>query len=158
MLRNPGLLEGARSAVLAGDDGLLWEYISESMRFAPQAPGQFRVANGEQAIGVARKRSHRYPPGTQVLAATQAAMFDPLVISDPPKIRTDRPASELFHFGYGLHSCFGQQISEKVQAPAIVAAIVRQPGLARESGKAGRLKWRRPFPGSMEVAFDRSQG
>lgn len=158
MLRKPALLEGARSAVLAGDDGLLWEYISESMRFAPQAPGQFRVANGEQTIGVPRKRSHRFPPGTQVLAATQAAMFDPLVISDRSKIRTDRPASELFHFGYGLHSCFGHQISEKVQVPAIIAAIVRQPGLARASGKAGRLKWRGPFPGSMEVTFDRSQG
>lgn len=158
MLRNPVLLEGARSAVLAGDDALLWEYISESMRFAPQAPGQFRVTNGEQAIGVAPKRTHRFPPGTQVLAATQSAMFDPLVFSDPSKIRTDRPASDLFHFGYGLHSCFGHQISEKVQVPAIVAAIVRQPGLSRASGKAGRLKWHGPFPGSMEVTFDRSEG
>lgn len=159
MVRNPVLLEGARSAVLAGDDGLLWEYISESMRFAPQAPGQFRVANGEQQlISVPRKRSHRFASGTQVLAATQSAMFDPLVISDPSKIRTDRPASEMFHFGYGLHSCFGHQISEKIQVPAIVAAIVRQPGLSRANGKAGRLKWRGPFPASMEVTFDRSEG
>lgn len=154
MLRTPRLLEGARAAALAGDEAVLWHHISEAMRRAPQAPGQFRVVSGDQTIGGATGREYRLPANTQVLAATQAAMFDPSIIPDPWKVRLDRPSGDLFHFGRGLHTCFGRQLSERVQLPAIIGAVVSLPGLRRANGKAGRLGWNGPFPSAMELRFD----
>lgn len=153
ILSNPELLAGARAAANDRDEDLLWRYISEALRFAPQAPGQIRITSGTQTIG-SNGRRYTCAPGTRVMAATQPAMFDPDVFPEPSKVRTDRPDEHLLHFGRGLHTCFGHQISQRAQVPAIVAAVLRQPGLRRAPGKTGHLNWKGPFPGSMEVEFN----
>ena len=155
MLDRPGLLASAQEAALSGEDELLWRYVSEAMRIAPQSPGQFRLASGDWTIGGAAS-GHPYaiPSGTRVFAATQAAMFDRRVFVAPNEVRTDRPASAYLHFGYGLHACFGRYISYEVQIPAMVKAIVSRRGLRRAPGRAGRLGWDGPFPDSLTVEFD----
>lgn len=154
ILGHPELLAGARSAAIGRDEDMLWRYISEAMRLAPQAPGQIRIANGTQTIGRNGRRPYTCAPGSRVLAATQSAMFDPDVFPRPSKVRADRPEEHLMHFGIGLHACFGHQITQKAQVPAIIGAVLRQPGLRRAPGKAGRLVWDGPFPAALEVAFD----
>ena len=85
MLDRQGLLAGAHEAAKANDDDLLWRYISEAMRIAPQSPGQFRLSDEIWRIGP--NNNHEIPSGTRVFAATQSAMFDrrtfPSAVGDP---------------------------------------------------------------------------
>jgi len=155
MLDRPRMLASAQAAVADGDEKLLWRYISEAMRIAPQSPGQFRVADGDWTVKGGTWRRHRIASGTKVFAATQSAMFDPRVFEQPREVRIDRPDSIHLHFGYGLHSCFGRFISHEA-VPRIVKAVLSQPGLRRAQGRAGSLRWSGPFPESLNVKFDPS--
>lgn len=156
LLDRPGMLAGAQEAARTNDDVLLWGYISEAMRIAPQSPGQFRLAEGDWTIGAERGRSYAIPAGTRVMAATQSAMFDRRVFPHPREVRTDRPASQHLHFGYGLHSCYGRYISYQAQIPRMVKALLSQRNLRRADGGAGQLAWQDAFPDSLTVEFDRS--
>jgi cytochrome P450 len=151
MLDRPGMLLSAHEATLRNDDDLMWRYVSEAMRIAPQSPGQFRLSDGAWSIGSGRR--HSIPSGTRVFAATQSAMFDRRAFATPSRIRTDRPASRYLHFGYGLHACFGRYISYEAQIPAIVKALLKQQNLRRAPGSAGRLAWDGPFPNALKVVF-----
>jgi cytochrome P450 len=157
MLDRPGMLASAQEAAQTDDDELLWAYISEAMRIAPQSPGQFRLAAGDMTIAAGTGRCTRLiPAGTRVFAATQSAMFDRRYFPAPSQIMTDRPASRYLHFGYGLHSCFGRYISYQAQIPRMVKALLRQRNVRRAPGEAGRLRWQGPFPDSLSVEFDPS--
>lgn len=156
LLRRPALLARAQQAVARDDDALLWGCLSEAMRFAPQSPGQFRVAETEQVLGTGTGRRHVVPGGTRVFAATQSAMLDRRAFPAPGRVRTDRPASTSLHFGHGLHSCFGRYLSYEAQLPLMAKALLGLPGLRRAAGPAGRLRWDGPFPDSLPVEFDAS--
>jgi cytochrome P450 len=156
LLRRPGMLAGAQEAARTGNDDLLWRYISEAMRIAPQSPGQFRLAEGDWTIGGESGRRYSIPSGTRVLAATQAAMFDRRVFPRPGQVRTNRPASQYLHFGYGLHSCYGRYISYQAQIPRMIKALLTRRNLRRAEGGAGRLKWKDAFPDSLHVEFEPS--
>jgi cytochrome P450 len=150
MFDRPALLEGAQAALRDGDDDLLWRYISEAMRFAPQTPGIFRVAASDLTIGEGSGKAYKIPKGTRILAGTQPAMFDPLVFPDANEVRTDRAPDLYFTMGYGLHACFGRVLSEQIQLPAIVKAVIGRPGVRR----VGKLSWSGPFPNSLQVEFE----
>jgi cytochrome P450 len=154
MLDRPGMLASAQQAARRGDDELLWRYISEAMRIAPQSPGQFRLSAGAWTIGGGTGHRHAIPAGARVFAATQSAMFDRRVFDAPSQVRTDRPASQYVHFGHGLHSCYGRYISQEAQIPRIVKAVLLQRNLRRAPGEAGQLAWRGAFPDSLVVEFD----
>ena len=154
MFQRPDLLVGAQEAVRLGDDDHLWAVLSEAMRFAPQTPGIFRVAARDVTIGSTSGRLYAIPAGTRVLAGTQPAMFDPRAVPEPSRVMVNRAADDYLTFGVGLHACFGTMISQKVQLPAIVKAVVSLPGVRRAPGRAGRLAWRGPFPDSLRLEFD----
>ncbi len=60
-----------------------------------------------------------------------------------------RPAYLDMHFGYGLHTCFGQYVNW-VQIPGILKPLLSKQRLRR----AGELKYEGPFPSSLPVRFD----
>jgi cytochrome P450 len=76
-------------------------------------------------------------------------MFDERIVESPNDFRTDRPPYLDMHFGYGLHTCFGQYVN-RVQIPGILKPLLQRPGLRR----AGELQFQGPFPSSLAVAFD----
>jgi cytochrome P450 len=76
-------------------------------------------------------------------------MFDERVVDSPNEFHIGRPAYLDMHFGYGLHTCFGQYVN-RVQIPGILKPLLRKPGLRR----AGELKYEGPFPSSLPVRFD----
>jgi cytochrome P450 len=84
-----------------------------------------------------------------VLAATQSAMMDGRKIKNPRKFELDRPAYNYMHFGFGLHTCFGQYIN-LTQIPGIVKAVLKQPNLRRVAD----MKVEDPFPVSLEIEYD----
>lgn len=151
ILRRPTMLAAAQAAAREDDEELLWRYVSEAMRLAPQSPGQFRVALDDQVLNA---QGPTVPRGTRIFAATQSAMLDRAAFKQPSQVRLDRPQWPHLHFGYGLHSCFGRFISAEAQVPLLIKAILRQPNLRRAPGQAGRLTWDTAFPNSLTLHFD----
>lgn len=153
LLDRPGMLAAAQAAARDGDEELVSAYLYEAMRFAPQAPGQFRLAAGDVKIAAGTMRETTIPAGTRVFAATQSAMLDRRVLKRPSQIRTDRSSFHYMHFGYGLHTCFGRYVAE-LQIPKIAGALLRQRNLRRAPGEEGKLQWKGPFTDSLWVEFD----
>jgi cytochrome P450 len=149
LLNRPDALSGAQEAARAGNDALLAEYVFEALRFNPNNPGVFRIAAEDYTVAKGSLRATLIRKGMTVLPATQSAMFDEHMVDNPNEFRIGRPPYLDMHFGYGLHTCFGQYVN-RVQIPGILKPVLRKQGLRR----AGELKYEGPFPSSLPVSFD----
>jgi cytochrome P450 len=149
LLDRPEALGGAQDAARADNDVLLAQYVFEALRFHPHNPGVFRIAAEDYTVAKGTPRATVIRKGMTVLPATQSAMFDERVVDSPNEFHIGRPAYLDMHFGYGLHTCFGQYVN-RVQIPGILKPLLRKPGLRR----AGELKYEGPFPSSLPVRFD----
>lgn len=150
LFNNPQLLVRAQQAARVDDDAAMIQYVQESLRLNPFAAGIQRICAEDYVVAKGTLRSTLIPKGTVVLAATQSAMMDMRKVSSPKEFRLDRPAYTYMHFGYGLHTCFGQYINLS-QIPAIVKAVLKQQGLRRVS----EMKTVEPFPVSLQIEFDK---
>jgi cytochrome P450 len=148
LLNRPDQLAAAQAAAASGDDALFSRYIFEALRFNPNNPGVFRLAAEEYTVAKGTLRATTIPKGSFVIAATQSAMFDGHKVDSPHEFRTDRPAWIYMHWGYGLHTCFGQYINQ-MQIPLILKPLLATRTLER----AGPLQVEGPFPSSLRVAF-----
>lgn len=153
LLRRPMALDGARQAALAGDLDRVRGYAWEALRFLPHAPLLQRSSRGAPVGGRARP----VPAGKVVLVSVLSAMFDPAGFPQPRAFRPDRPEEGYLHFGHGMHTCFGRAVN-RVQIPALVAAVLALPGLRRAPGGEGRLVFDGPFPDRLIVEFDDEPG
>jgi cytochrome P450 len=152
LLERPAELEGARAAAVAGDDGLFARYVFEALRFNPNNPGVFRLTGEDYTVAKGTLRATTIPRGTLVLAATQSAMFDEQKVEAANEFRLDRPAWVYMHWGFALHTCFGQYVNQ-AQIPAILKPLVACESLQRAAGDAGRLQFAGPFPSALNVTF-----
>jgi cytochrome P450 len=153
LLQRPEVLAQAQAAAAAGNDALFAAYVFEALRFNPNNPGVFRVAAQDYTVAKGTMRATTIPKGAAVLPATQSAMFDESKVDSPNEFRVDRPAWIYMHWGYSLHTCFGQYINQ-VQIPAILQPLVARKNLQRAVGDAGKLQFTGPFPSSLGVTFD----
>lgn len=153
LLRRPAELQRAQSAARVDDYATILQCILEALRFNPLGPGVFRIAAADYTLAAGTSRATTIAQGTRVLAALSSAMMDGTILSDPHDFRLDRPAWQYMHFGYGLHTCFGQYIN-MVQLPRILAPVLRRSNLRRADGGAGELALNGPFPASMTLCFD----
>src|ERR1700685_201717 len=149
LFERPEHLRSAQAAALADNDALLRKYVFEALRFNPNNPGLFRLAAEDYRLAKTSLHGTTIPKGTSVIAATQSAMFDERMVDQPNQFRIDRPEYLNMHFGYGLHSCFGQYVN-RVQIPGILKPLLKCPGLRR----AGELQYDGPFPSSLPVSLD----
>ena len=85
--------------------------------------------------------------------ATQSAMMDCLKLKSPRQFRLDRPDYQYMHFGFGLHTCFGQYIN-RAQITRIVKAVLKRQGLRRAAGQEGQIQYAGPFPVHFVLEFD----
>lgn len=155
LLKRPAELEKAQQAARAGDDAVLTQYVFEALRFNPNNPGLFRIAAEDYTVAQGSLHATTIPKGATVFAATQSAMFDDTVVDSPDEFRIGRPEYLNMHFGFGLHTCFGQYIN-RVQIPGILKPLLQRKGLRRANGQAGQLQYAGPFPSRLEVEFDNS--
>ena len=88
-----------------------------------------------------------------MLALTSSAMFDDRDIDEPDEFRVDRPAYHYLHFGFGMHTCFGQYINEE-QIPRILKPLLKRSGLRRAEGADGELVMDGPFPSRLVLELD----
>jgi cytochrome P450 len=155
LLDHPKLLANAQQAAFANDDETLRKTMLEAMRFNSFGAGVFRVANEDYIVASGTFRSKKILKGSKVLVALQSAMLDGRELDDPKSFRLDRPDHHYMHFGYGMHTCFGQHIN-MVQIPMIVKALLRCKNLRRATGDAGKVKYQLAFPVSLHLEFDRN--
>ena len=153
LLNRPEQLERAQRAARENDFATVWQFMCEAMRFNPLGPGVFRVAATDYAVAAGTSREKTIPQGSIVLAAIQSAMFDSNNIDEPSEFRINRPPYTYMHFGYGLHTCFGQYINA-AQLPRMGAALLRRTNLRRAPGAAGHLTVSGAFPTSMILEYD----
>ena len=149
LFQRPDQLKAAQAAALADDDALLAKYVFEALRFNPNNSGVFRLTAQDYRLAKPSLHATTIPKGTLVIAATQSAMFDDRFVDQPNDFRIDRPEYLSMHFGYGLHTCFGQYIN-RVQVPGILKPLLKRPGLRR----GGDLQYDGPFPSSLPVSLD----
>ena len=150
LFNHPELLVQAQQDARVDDDQKMIQYVQESLRLNPFAAGIQRICAEDYVVAKGTLRSTKIPKGTLVLAATQSAMMDHRKIESPSQFRLDRPAYSYMHFGFGLHTCFGQYIN-LAQIPGIVKAVLKQKALRRVSD----MVTIEPFPVSMEIEFDK---
>ncbi|PTN11178.1 cytochrome P450 [Nitrosomonas aestuarii] len=149
LFNNPELMVQAQQAARVDDDKKLIQFVQESLRLNPFAAGIQRICAEDYVVARGTLRSTKIPKGTVVLAATQSAMMDKRKIQKPKEFRLDRPAYSYMHFGFGLHTCFGQYIN-LTQIPGIIKAVLKQNTLRRVSD----MKVEEPFPVSLEIEYD----
>jgi len=148
LLNRPTELAAAQQAAANGDDALFSRYIFEALRFNPNNPGVFRNAAEDYTLAAGTLRATTIPKGAFVVAATQSAMFDGNKVDSPRDFRIDRPAWVYMHWGYGLHTCFGQYINQ-LQIPLILKPLLATRSIER----AGPLRIEGPFPASLKLKF-----
>jgi cytochrome P450 len=149
LFNNPELMVIAQQAARADEDDKLIQFVQESLRLNPFAAGIQRICAEDYVIAKGTLRSTKIPQGARVLAATQSAMMDGRKIRKPREFQLDRPAYSYMHFGFGLHTCFGQYIN-LTQIPGIVKAVLKQSNLRRVAD----MKVEEPFPVSLEIEYD----
>jgi cytochrome P450 len=153
LLKRPDKLEEAQQAARTDNDALVAQYVFEALRFNPNNPGVFRLAAEDYTVAKGKMHATRIPRGTSVIAATQSAMFDETFVDAPNEFRVGRPDYGYLHFGYGLHTCFGQYIN-RVQIPGILKPLLKRNALRRADDVAGQLQYDGSFPRSLTVVFD----
>lgn len=146
-------LEGAQEAARSGDRELVSRYIFEASRFNPQNFALLRLCPEETTIAAGTDRETTVKAGSTVFAGTMSAMHDERAIEAPDEFRADRPWSDYMLFGYGLHTCYGQQIVRQ-QLPALAAALLEGPQIKRGGSGERQIEWEGPFPSSFTVRFD----
>jgi cytochrome P450 len=151
LLRRSGPMNAAMAAAKAGDGAVVARYLFEALRFDPLAPLLQRKAVQTALIAAGTPHETRVPAGATVSVSFASAMRDPRRVADPEVFNPDRPACDYMHFGYGLHSCFGEQIN-RVLLPAMLEKLL-QRGIRRARGPEGRLIKRGIFADTLWVEF-----
>jgi len=148
LLKRPELLEQARNAAVIDDpaafDGIVWE----ALRFVPISPYMFRQTASEYTLAKGTSHETKIPPGTNVLALTQSAMFDPKAFENPAEFKAGRNWYHYFTFGYGAHECLGKYVG-MVMIPEIVRQILLQPKLEA----AGDIVYEGHMPKSYALTY-----
>lgn len=154
LLSHPEQLAAAQAAARADNDALINQYVLESMRFNAFGPGLLRYCSEDYVLARGNWRATTIKAGTTVFVALQSAMLDGRKLAAPSQFRTDRPAYDYMHYGYGLHTCSGQYINQ-VQIAKIVKVVLKRKNLRRADGAAGQVQNDGAFPGNWVLQFDR---
>jgi cytochrome P450 len=152
LLSRPSELAAAQAAAREGDRDLVAAYVFEAMRFRPQNWGLLRKCAADRTIASGTEREATIRAGATVVTATESAMHDETSVAAPEEFRVDRPWSDYMHFGHGLHTCFGEAIN-RVQLPALAAALLEGPALGRAPGPEGELRWDGVYPSGLTVTL-----
>jgi cytochrome P450 len=127
----PELLPRARAAAKQGPDDFDG-YVFEALRFKPAFPYFFRTCRKPTMLSGETAFATEVQPGTNVLAITHSAMFDPAIYRNPGEFDPTRPMEAGFTFGLGMHECLGRAIG-RVMIPEIVRQCLLLDGLRPNS-------------------------
>lgn len=135
-LDNPYLMDQAVAAAKSNNDELLSKMVWEALRFNPVNPwvGRYSVEDFTLSDGTFIEK------GSLVLAATESAMFDPEVFTNPMRFSTNRDHSDYFHLGFARHRCLGDDVAMAF-VPETIKQLLLLPYLRRaKAGEPPRFK------------------
>jgi cytochrome P450 len=157
LLNRPAALVRAREAASRADIDAVRRVIWEALRFRAVQAGLLRKCTRPVTIADGTGRARRIRSGAIVFVGTHSAMWDEDAVPDPASFDPSRANAQYLIFGDGLHRCFGEHVA-RVQIPALLAPLLRRPGLRRAPGRAGRLRWNGNFPSRLRVSYPPSKG
>ncbi|HEX8251108.1 MAG TPA: cytochrome P450, partial [Pyrinomonadaceae bacterium] len=132
LLGNPDLKNRALQDANDPDRFLGWCW--EALRFMPHNPILARFAHkGTKIVDKELKRD------TKVVINILGAMHDADAFPSPQQLNPERPLSNYFHFGGGLHPCAGRAINA-IQVPELVRQL-----LLYNASYAARPRFDGPF-------------
>lgn len=151
LLNRPDALAGALAAARQGDDETFDRYFWEALRFNPMNPFVARLSVADYRVAAGTERQTTIPAGTLVFASNASAMHDALELKSPERFDIDRPDYHYMHFGYGNHSCLGDQVG-RVEMPEITKQLFLAGFTQRAEGPAGQIDFQGgPFPESFTL-------
>ncbi len=148
-LSRPVLLEKAKAAAMLDDhkpfDNLIWE----ALRFVPISPYMFRHTSQDYTLAKGTDRQTTIKAGTNVLAITQSAMFDPYCYEQPEDFNENKNWYHHFNYGFGSHDCLGKYVGMEM-----IPEMVRQVMLRKNIMANGPLDYKDgPFPESLPLSW-----
>ena len=126
LFKHPEILSRAIFAATKDDPSEFDGYVLEALRFDPAFPYFFRFCEQETQLAAGTQYAVTIKPGTTVMAVTHSAMFDGTAFPDPETFNPNRPETNTFHFGQGLHECLGRHIGRQM-IPEIVRQVLLLP-------------------------------
>lgn len=146
ILRRPDIFPTAVAAAGNGDPEVLGPIVWEALRFDPINPLLFRFAERDCIVAGGTSRMHSIGAGSIVFALSASAMHDRDAIPEPDSFVVGRPAHRYLHFGYGHHTCLGDQVGA-VMITEVIRRILLRPGVGRLPGDGSTIDFEGgPFP------------
>jgi cytochrome P450 len=109
LLQRPEQLAAACTAAASGNHDLLATHVWEALRFHLINPFVVRFCEQDFIVADGTPRKAIIRAGTVVLASTASGMMDDDELDAPEEFRINRPYYHYMHFGYGAHTCLGDQ-------------------------------------------------
>jgi Dyp-type peroxidase family len=161
LVKRPAAFEAAVLAAQKGADGrdALRRILLEAGRLNPTlSPGQWRYCPQDATIKTGDKVKV-IPAGSVLMVSTMSAMRDKSVFDAPDDFNPDRKTADGkwqeadLLFGGGVHHCVGKYLAIE-QITETFMALLRQPGIRPQPGKAGKLRSIGPFCRNLNMEFD----
>ncbi len=152
LLRRKDAMSMCTQAAIAGDDDLLGRCLMEALRFYPINLGPWRICAEDYTFAKPTWQRSSVRKGAKVLVVTQSAMHDPRFVVKPGTFNPDRPTSDSFVFGKGLHWCVGAPLAIAQMTETFKPLLRRRP-VRRAKGEAGRTRYFGAFPERLTVTL-----
>ena len=150
-LSRPELLEQAKVAAKQEDNKPFDNMVWEALRFVPISPYMFRQTSQQYVLAKGSDHQTTIEAGTNVLAITQSAMFDPYSYENPDEFNPNRNWYHHFNYGFGTHDCLGKYIGMEM-IPEMVRQVLLRPDISAQ----GEMNYKEgPFPESYQLAWSR---
>ncbi len=150
ILKDSDLLAKAKEAAQKKDttefDNIVWE----TLRYVPISPFVFRQAAERYTVAKGREHETIIEKDTNIIIATQSAMFDPYAYENPDEFNPDRTFYHNFIFGYGSHECLGKYVG-MVMMPEMVRQVILRTNIKAD----GNIDYDgKPFPTFFNLSWD----
>ena len=150
ILKDPVLLKQASEVAQQNDTEAFDKIVWETQRFVPISPFVFRQAAEKHIIAKGRPHETTIDVGTNVLIATQSAMFDSYAYTKPDEFNPDRTFYHNFVFGYGSHECMGKHVGM-----VLIPEMIRQVILRKNIKAEGNIDYdHKPFPTFFNLSWN----
>jgi cytochrome P450 len=147
--RFAGVKELAIKAANENNDELLSRIVWEALRFDPINPWVARLAEKDFVLAKGTERETEVKAGTIVFAASESAMQDEEVFTEPMRFSLKRDPNSYMHIGYGYHRCLGDDVAF-VMVPEVIKHLLKLKNLRIKN----RLGETEPFPETFVLAYD----
>jgi cytochrome P450 len=123
LARRPQGLDDAVREGYRGRPEALLGYAWEALRFRPTFSLLPRYCPRDTVLGAGASYERKIRADQAVIVSPLGAMFDPRHVERPDEFIPTRPLATYYHFGFGLHRCFGERLAV-VMIPELFSVLL----------------------------------